>query len=204
MFPMEKAVWDLLNNHIFIGNERIVSLVRRLTSTDETPCITIQQASEVQLNREIIPGKSEIIQTTNNVEVWINIWANTEEERNALLNQVETRLFQALANHYTTCDNYNDDNCKYLQETCQALTITNGRTVKKQCPYPTENHYCSWFKKNHIIKHSFTISGQQDMDELDTHQPILRTIIKLNMNYYKNYDLGGHELTDIILNEELL
>lgn len=204
MFPIEKAVWDLLKNNIVYNDSQVICLVRRLTPADETPCITIQQASEVQIGREILPGRSEIIQTKNNVEVWINIWANTEEERNCLLNQVETRIFQALANHYTTCNQYNNEKCNYLDENCQALTITNGRTAKNQCPYPEENQYLSWFKKHHIIKHSFTISGRQDMDELDLTQPVLRTLIKLDMDYYRNYDLGGHELNGIIIDEELL
>lgn len=204
MFPIEKAVWDLLSGHIKFNDNDIISLVRRLTPEDETPCITIQQAAEIELYREIIPGKTEVIQTENNVEVWINIWANTEEERDSLRTQVETRIFQALANHYTTCDNFNEDNCIYLDKKCEALTVTNGRTAKNQCPYPEENQYTSWFKKHHIIKSSFTISGRQDMDEVDLTRPVLRTLIKLDMNYYRKYDLGGHELEDIIIDEELL
>ncbi|WP_458454182.1 hypothetical protein [Methanobrevibacter sp.] len=204
MFPMEKAVWDLLNGNIKFNDNNVISLVRRLTSEDETPCITIRQAAEVQLAREIIPSKTEVIQTINNVEVWIDIWANTEEERDSLRLQVERRIFQALANHYTTCDNFNKGQCNFLDKECEALTVTNGRTAKNQCPYPNENQYTSWFKKYHIIKPSFTISGRQDMDESDLSRPVLRTLIKLDMDYYLNYDLGGHELEDIIIDEELL
>lgn len=70
---MEKAVWDLLNGNVKLDDFDVISLVRRLTSEDETPCITIQQAAEVQLNRQVMHGKHEVIMTRNNVEVWINI-----------------------------------------------------------------------------------------------------------------------------------
>lgn len=204
MFPMEKAVWDLLNNNIKFNDDDVISLVRRLTSEDETPCITVQQAAEVQLSREFRHGKHELLLTRNNVEVWIDIWANTEEERNSIIAQVERRINQALANHYTTCANYNEGICNYLEEECCALNTTNGRTAKNQCPHPQEYNYQSWFIKNHIFKNSFTISGRQDMDELDLVQPVLRTLIKLDMDYYRQYDLGGQEVEDIIIDEALL
>ena len=204
MVPTEKAVWDLLNGNVKLDDVDVISLVRRLTSEDETPCITIQQAAEVQLNRQVMPGKHEVIMTRNNVEVWINIWANTEEERNYIINQVEHRINQALANHYTTCANYNQGNCDFLEDACAALNITNGRTAKSQCPYPKDYNYKSWFIQNKIIKNTFTISGRQDMDELNITQPVLRTLIKLDFDYFRTYDLGGQEIKDIIIDEALL
>ena len=201
---MEKAVWDLLNGNVKLDDVDVISLVRRLTSEDETPCITIQQAAEVQLNRQVMHCKHEVIMTRNNVEVWINIWANTEEERDNILNQVEHRINQALANHYTTCANYNQGNCDFLEDACAALNITNGRTAKNQCPYPKDYNYKSWFIQNKIIKNTFTISGRQDMDELNITQPVLRTLIKLDFDYFRTYDLGGQEIKDIIIDEALL
>lgn len=204
MVPMEKAVWNLLNGNIKFNGDDVISLVRRLTSEDETPCITIQQAAEVQLDRQVMHCKHEIIITKNNVEVWINIWANTVEERNHIRKQVEHRINQALANHYTTCANYNNGNCNFLEDTCATLNTQNGRTAKNQCPYPNDYNYASWFIQNKIIKNTFTISGRQDMDELNVTQPILRTLIKLDMDYFQTYDLGGQEVEDIRIDEALL
>ena len=42
------------------------------------------------------------------------------------------------------------------------------------------------------------------MDELDTTQPVLRTLIKLDMNFNRTFDIGGHEVNDIIIDEALL
>lgn len=204
MFPMEKAIWNLLKNSIYYDNEIVLPLIRRLTSQDETPCITIQQASEVYISGKRIPNANEIIELKNNAEVWINIWCDTEEQRNSLVNQVETRIFQALANHYTTCARYDDGDCTFLEKECATRNVTNGRTAKCQCPYPNDYDYCSWFKQNQIIKRTFAITGKQDMDELDLAKPVLRTIIKVGMNYYKCYNVGGHEIGNLIVNEELL
>lgn len=204
MYPMEKAVWNLLKGNVKCNDVEVISLVRRLTSEDETPCITIQQAAEVQLGRQVEHCKHEIIVTRNNVEVWINIWANNEEERDHIRNQVEYRINQALANHYTTCANYNHGNCNFIDDTCATLNTKNGRTAKNQCPYPEDYNYTSWFIKNKIIKNTFTISGRQDMDELNITQPILRTLIKLDMDYFRTFDLGGQEVHEIIIDEALL
>lgn len=202
MFPMEKAVWTLLKDHIYYNDEKVIPLIRRLTSEDETPCITIEQAAEVQMKRIQTHDLTEQVLLKNNSEVWVNIWCNTEEERNSIVGQVETRILQALSNHHTTCNNYNDGDCKYLEDTCQVLTITNGRTAKKQCPYPKKNHYKNWFNTYRIIKHSFNISGKSNMDELDITPPILRTLLQLNMDYYAPYNIGGSVLSDFTIKEE--
>lgn len=204
MFPMEKAIWNLLKDNIYYNDELVIPLIRRLTPEDETPCITIEQAAETQLKRQVFHSPNEIIRLTNNAEVWINIWCDTEEQRNTLIKQVETRIFQALSNHYSTCKHYSNEKCNNLNKTCEALIITNGRTAKKQCPYPIKNNYINWFKEHKIIKSTFNITGRSNMDELNLAQPVLRTLIQLDMNYYSNYNAGGHVLNNINLDEELL
>jgi len=42
------------------------------------------------------------------------------------------------------------------------------------------------------------------MDELNITQPILRTLIKLDMDYFRTFDLGGQEVHEIIIDEALL
>ena len=204
MFPMEKAVWDLLKDSISYENNIVIPLVRRLLPQDETPCITIQQASEVYISGNRKPGPKESIRLENNVELWINIWCDTEEQRTSLVNQVETRIFQALSDYYTTCAQYDKGDCTFLEDECATLNITNGRTAKYQCPYPHDYGYHSWFKQNNIRKSTFAITGKQDMDELDLAEPLLRTIIKVGMNYYKFYNIGGHAIGNLIVDEELL
>lgn len=205
MFPMEKAVLTLLKDYVFI-DEKKVPIVRRLKPIDETPCITIQQAAEVQLSRKYINGDTQKIALKNNAEVWINIWCDSEEQRHSLVNQVTKRIFQALGNHHTTCANFNKENsmCTTLNHECESLTNDNGRSIKGQCPYPNEYGYCNWFNKHHIIKNTFKISGRHDLDELEISEPVLRTLIQLDMDYLLQYDLGGRVFDEIKINEDLL
>lgn len=200
---LEKAVIDLLRNHTTLPNEKIFT-GNRYRPYDVSPCITIQQASETPVSAKQIPGEYETIKIKHNAEVWINIWCNTEEERQSLIDQVELRLFQALADHNTTCGNYTNGDCLFLQGECQTINVVNGRTAKNQCPYPKENRYVSWFKQNQIVKSSFTVNGNTDLDELDLTKPILRTIVKISMDYYKTYNVGGHQINNVSINEELL
>ena len=203
MFPLEKAFIDLLRGNLSISNEKIFT-GNRYRPIDVTPCVTVQQASEVQVLTKQIPGPTEVIRSEYDAEVWINVWCNTEEERQSLVEEIETRIFQALANHYTTCDNYVNGDCGFLKDECATLNITNGRTAKNQCPYPYTYEYCSWFQKNQIIKRTFAINGKQEMDELEVSKSVLRTIIKIDATYYKLHEIGGHEIGNLIVNEELL
>lgn len=201
MFPMENAVWALLKDNITFNGETVIPLIRRLTPGDETPCITIEQAAETQLKRKIFSREHEIIRLTNNCEVWINVWCDNEEQRTTIVEQIENRIFEALGNHHTTCGNYNDGICESLNTECEALIIDNGRTSKNQCPFPKENNYLNWFHAHNIVKNTFKISGRSNMDELNLSQPVLRTLIQLNMNYHIFRDIGGRTFTDLILEE---
>lgn len=206
MFPMERAILNLLKGHIFL-NTSSIPVVRRLKPIDETPCITIQQAAEVQLSRKYVnKNDSQFVSLKNNAEVWVNIWCDTEEERHSLVNQITKRILQALGNHYTTCANFNKDNslCNTLNCECKTLSIDNGRSIKGQCPYPKKYNYCNWFHHHHIVKNSFKITGRNDMDELDIAEPVLRTLIQLDMDYYLTHKLGGRLFNEIKINEDLL
>ena len=203
MFLSEKAFIDLLRGNLSIPDDKIFT-GNRYRPIDVTPCVTVNQASEVQVLSQQMPGPEEVIRLEYDVQVWINIWCNTEEQRTNLIDEAETRIFQALANHYTTCARYCDGECDFLEDECATLNITNGRTVKNQCPYPHTYEYCSWFKKNQIIKRTFGINGKQDMDELNLSEPVLRTIIKVDMTYYKIHTIGGRPIERLIVDDGLL
>ena len=101
MHVLEKAFIDLLRNNLSIPDEKIFT-GSRYKPIDVTPCITVNQASEVQVSAKQMSGPEEFIRLEYDAEVWINIWCNTEEQRTTLIDEVELRIFQALANHYTT------------------------------------------------------------------------------------------------------
>lgn len=203
MYPMVNAFYQILKGRIKINDEKI-KVIHRLKSRDQTPCITIEQAAEVQLERDYRTDATQRLIFENNVEIWVNVLCDTEEERHTIISQIKMLFFQALANHFSLCSHYQNGMCKFLDDECEALNITNGRTAKRQCPYPEKNNYTSWFKEHHIIKNSFKLSGVQDMDELDISEPLLRTLIKFDLNYRTSHVLGGLVPEDLIFDEELL
>ena len=205
MYPMVNAFYQILKGRIKI-NEQPVKVVHRLKSRDQTPCLTIEQAAEIQLKRDYRTDNTQRLIFENNVEIWVNIWCDTEEERHTMISQIKLLFFNALGNHYSLCSHYNetDNSCDFLNNTCEALSINNARAFKHQCPHPKKNDYTSWFKKYHIIKNSFKLSGIQDMDELDIAEPLLRTLIKFDLNYITSHNLCGKVPEDLIIDEDLI
>ena len=199
MFAMETAFLNLLANQI-IFDDKIIPFVKNYADIDRTPCFTINQADEQFIRRRYIQiNGEEYIRKRYTSNIWINIWCNTEKERHSIMKQIYNRIFQAEANHYTTCKHYKDETCNVTGSRCEALTRTdtNARANKKQCP--DINHYTSFFQTHNIIKNTFQIDSVTDLDELDPSREILRTIFKLQMDYHQYYNIGGKPFTDFEL-----
>lgn len=200
MHILEKAFIDLLRNHLPISNDKIYT-GNRYRPKDISPCVNLLLADETFIRRRYVEiDNIQYIQQYYSAELWINIWCNTEEQRQELITSVDTRIKQALANHYSTCHHYNYDDkiCSKTNETCEALTSQSNRAFKKQCP--DLNKYQSFFNYNHIPKRTFNCHVN-DLDELNISEPLLRTIFKLNMNYYNYYEIGGRTFTDLCFEE---
>lgn len=204
MTLMENAFYDLLNKQIQY-DESIVPIIKGYAEIDSTPCITIQTADETFVKRRYVEiDNIQYIQKRYQTDVWINIWCNSNKQRISIIQQVQNRILQAEANHYSTCKNYNmqDKSCEVLNDTCKALTKNKHRAHKNQCP--NLDIYTSFFKHYHIIKNTFSINSITDLDELNIHEPVLRSILKLKMNYYSYYKIGGEVYTQLEIDEELL
>ncbi len=198
---METAFLDLLKNQIVYENT-IIPFVKNYAEIDRSPCFTINQADERFIRRRYVQiDGAEYLRKRYNATIWINIWCNTEKERHTLTKQIDHRILQAETNHYTTCKYYEDDSCKLLESRCEALTHNTGRTNKSQCP--RINDYQSFFQKHHIIKNTFRIDSVTDLDELDPTGQILRTIFKLEMDYYHYHKIGGKPFDEFELETKI-
>lgn len=204
MHELEKAFIDLLRGNLTISDNKIYT-GNRYSPKDITPCVNVLVADEGLIKQKYIEiDNVQYISKRYNVDLWINVWCNLEEERQTLITEVNNRILQAEANHYTTCANFNPSshNCSETMEECEALTLQNGRANKNQCP--NLHNYQSFFRQNNIVKRTFTINSITDLDELDSSETILRTIFKLNMDYYTFYRIGGRTFDSIKISEELL
>lgn len=200
MHILEKAFIDLLRGQLDVSDDKIYT-GNRYRAKDLTPCVNIILADEQYIRRRYIEiDCKQYIQKEYSAELWINIWCNTEEERQTLINQIDTRLNQTLANHYTTCSHYIDENCSITDEPCEALTSQCNRAFKNQCP--NLENYQSFFNKNHIPKRTFKVLSVTDLDELEPSQSVLRTIFKLEMNYITYFEIGGRPFEDFNFEKE--
>lgn len=205
MHILEKAFIDLLRNHLTtISNEKIYAGTR-YRPIDITPCVNVSLAAEnFLLQRFTEIGTVQYLQKKYDAELWINIYANSEEERQNLIDEVHTRILQAETHHYTTCANFifETQKCSETNERCAALTVHNTRTIKNQCP--NLEIYNPFFKDNNIIRRTFCVNNILDLDDYEPTETVLRTIIKLNMEYYSFYKIGGKPFNNLQISEELL
>lgn len=220
MNVIEKTVWQILLNKVYLNDTLIDVLVNSPPLEDNTPCITLKSSnlgvkSKRYVDTFFYPVKPEhSLYDANNpntkypfevqvqkesIEVQISIWCNTEEERFELLSQVETILNEVQNFNYKYCLNFDveTNNCKTLNNECAALTSKNGRANKKQCPKPDEYNYENILTNNFIIPNTIQLESSFNMDELNDDPITLHSIFKLNMIYYKTYFIGGNPNTDI-------
>ncbi len=203
MHILEKAFLNLLRGNISILEDPDIRIGNRFSPYDNTPCVTLDVVDENFIRRRFITlDNMKYLRKLYDVDLWINIYVNTEEDRQSIIEDIDKRILQAEANHYTTCTNFNDNICNKLESECEVLTTDNGRTIKNQCP--NLKNYQSFFKTYHIQKNTFKLLGVTNLDELDISQPVLRTIFKLNMNYYSYYKIGGKSFNNLNLSGDLL
>ncbi|MCF0125769.1 MAG: hypothetical protein HUJ68_08475 [Clostridia bacterium] len=198
MNTIRKGIINLLQNRIKI-NDYTLPVIAPGNITDKTPCITITQTDENMVERRYTGNTTINVFIKYNADVYINIWCNSDTDRHNIIKQIREIFFQAIGNHYSTCTNYNNGACQYLEQDCKALTEINGRTAKKQCPQPKDYHYESFFKRNNIYKNTFKIQGETDGDDLNLKPPIYHSIIKINCDYYVEHEIGGHEPEEFII-----
>ncbi len=205
MHVLEKAFLDLLRNHISMIPPAKIFAGSKYSPQDNSPCITLNLADESFIrDRYVEIDNIQHIQKRYNADLWINLWCNSEEERTDMINDTTRRINEALANHYTTCSHFNrdDDICIKTSRVCESLNSQNGRANKKQCPQI--QLYESFFTRNHIPKRTFCIDSITNLDELELTQPLLRTIFRLNMDYFTYYPIGGRVFEDYAIDEGLL
>ena len=204
MHVLEKAFIDLLYNHLPIHN-RFIFTGSRYIPSDQTPCVNVQLADESFIRRQSVEiDNIQYFRRLYSAEVWINIWCNTEKERTSLIDAITTRFNQLEANHYTTCSNFNftDNTCSKIDDVCEALTSQGGRANKGQCP--NIDIYTSFFETNKIPQRTLHIQSMTDLDELTESETILRTIFKIDLEYYQFNKIGGRLFDKINFNEDLL
>lgn len=214
----------MLQGRIILQDGTDVRIVKRDYPIDKTPCITIDNSGGTAIigknltNKEYTlpkthpqydsenPDKTisqQVIREQRDITLDLNVWCDTEDERDEITDKISKLFYQIQSDHYTFCQNYDGGCCTSLQEECQVDDATS-RGVKGQCPKPTVYGYKNIFTIFDIIRATFDVAPSYILDDISTSPPTLRSIIRVSFSYYDYYNIGGAVSTELNFDEELI
>lgn len=161
--------------------------VRKQFSNDPTlPLITLDLSGGVSTEysyRKLEGIEKYCFCRTANIN--INVWCNTEEEREVINNRILELFYLEQTNHYMFCANYDDGNCSTLNHACKVGVVDNERTRKDRCPYPDTYEYEGLSKVYGIIPGTINIELPFDLDINTEHPPVLRSVLRAKATYHE-------------------
>ena len=200
MHKMEFFILDVLQGRLTDVNGESVRLIQAPPQYNNMPTLTIDNSAGThtlnsnKTNITVNNRRQEAIVTEYETDLRLDIWALSEEDRQTLIEQVETCFYMALSDHYQYCSRYSDGDCETLESSCLATSndyALDKRAIKHQCPCPTRLNYENLWTKYNIDPASFTLTPAYDLDELNETKPILRSRIDISFNYTDYYIIGG-------------
>lgn len=214
----------VLYNNVMLRDSP-VKIIRRDYPYDNTPCLTIDNSggtSTIQkhiTNRDYIvpethpqydpehPDKTisqQVIREEHRISLNINIWVDSEDDREEIVNNISRIFYQVQSDHYKFCNNYHDGHCEFIDDSCKVFSVMNGRSAKNQCPHPRDYGYQNIFKTYDIIRSTFDVAPAYDLDDNSVNPKVLRSIIPVSFNYYDYYVIGGVISQNLSIDEGLL
>ena len=199
-----RFILDVLQGQISTATEQ-VPVIKDPTPNDRTPCITIDNSSGTGVVEKHITyiDSEQVIREERTIDLDLNIWCDSEDDRDTITNNVRECFFKLQSDHYTYCVKYNDGDCLSLEAPCRAIESNSFRGLKNQCPKPYDYEYMNLFTKHHIIRSTFDVTPPYILDDMSTTPITLRSIIRVSFSYYDYYNIGGERITNLSLNEEL-
>lgn len=183
-------------------------IILRNYPLDKTPCITIADAGGDELNEVIIrneqldDGLIEVHYIKYSQTAMIHIWVNSEDERDELINNVETALQEARDYNYKYCVNFDNGTnfCSTIESECLVLSDEHSNAKKNMCPNAVLYDYQNLLLADNVDASTIKVKPSFDLDELDKNPPVLHSVIQMDFEYYKRVPLGGTTLDDIEVN----
>lgn len=171
-----------------------VQVVKHYSQRPGLPVVTLDTNIGIttEENREHLEDDlGEYIIYHRHAQVNINVWANTEEERQRVCKEIMELYYMDQSFHYTTCVNYADGDCTSLDEPCKARSMLSERAVKGQCPEPELYGYHAWWYELNIHPGTIIISPPRDLDERDVQPVLYHSVLECECDYFDRHTLGG-------------
>lgn len=191
MNKLEMYLVELLQHRLFYDNKEI-QVVKDFSHNPVLPVITLDLSVNPKTERIFSDSTGgETLEYYRRARINVNLWCNTENERQSLEDQIMTLFIKEQSFHYLFCSNYSDGQCKTLQTTCKAKTDNNNRSLKHKCPNPKRYNYQSLMRKHDIECDSLSLDAPFELNELDRNPPLLRSVFICEALYVDYYSIGG-------------
>ena len=194
----EAYLVELLQGHLTI-NDQPVEVVKRFSNAPQLPVITLDMSGGVTTDY-VYHDTDDAVETLyyhRTANINLNVWCNTDIEKESLTEQILSAYYDEKTNHYRYCANYDNGTCNSINQECRALVVDDWRTAKNKCPDPDEYEYMSLAGKHHICERTVVIEPPFDMDEFDRQPPLLRSIFRCRAEYEEPVVQHGITIDDI-------
>jgi hypothetical protein len=201
MNNFEQYLVALLQGHI-TNDGNVVEVRRQFTNAPHLPVITLDTTGGINTEYRYhdTSGSTEKVYYRRQAHININVWCNTEEERENITGQVMECFHKEHNNHYLYCTRYNNGQCTSGGQ-CKAVTTHTGRTVKGKCPDPEQYGYKSISKRYGIVDGELILEPPFTMDEPDRHPPLLRSVISASCVYEECVRDYGESVEQAIIDD---
>lgn len=195
MIEPEKFILDCLQGRLTDSEGNPVRLIQSPPQYNNMPCLTVDNSAGADIlsqnKHNIIVDEEpmEVIETKYDIDIRLDIWALNENDRQALIDQVQICFFKAISDHYTYCTSYIDGSCDCVVNDSEYEL--DKRAIKKQCPLPQTLPYENLFTKYNIDLQTFNLSLPYNLDELEETEAILRTRFNIRFDWTDYYIIGG-------------
>ena len=154
--PATKCFYNILK-HANLTLDVPVKILTEYPSEDDTPCVSmIDTPSGTVPDKRIyyrygtLPDThpfydpdnpnveylvEKVLRTTSHGVITLHIHANSKDEKDSLVFQVNQAIDMAFMGNYHQCMNYKDGICFTTGETCDATTVVNTYSYSEMCPY---------------------------------------------------------------------
>lgn len=173
---LEWYIVDLLQGKLFHDGEK-VEVVKQFNQHPRRPVVTldIQSVTTQQIfNNPSLARKYYEYKADIN----INVWCDTERQRESLVQQIMDCFYQEQTYHYRYCEQYSDGRCLTNGASCTGVT-----NVHYRCKDPDNLGYSSLRYRHNIIPRTLVVDPPFELDEVADHPPLLRSILRCSAQY---------------------
>jgi hypothetical protein len=177
----EKYLVHLLQGNLTYDGT-VVPVTRNFSNAPSLPVVTLDLSGGVVTNYLYSDtDKTEVVYQHCTSHINLNLWCNTEDEREAITEQILSLYLDEIHCHYRFCGNFDGGHCSFLDEDCPCVAL--GSEGKFQCPRPFEYDYTSLAEREYVLQDTIRVEQPFFMDELERHPPLLRSVFRCSADY---------------------